>query len=867
LVTQAKPGLATSADQLRAEILSLIEALRRRPDVIVEDNPAFDPKWLDSVDRSSWKHWPNLKTFLLEHRMPPRAASAVASLENSSDEVMRMVGPATICANRRGLVLGYVQSGKTENFTSLAAKAADVGFKLIIVLSGIDDEIRRQTQLRFDQSVYGVGAEFSPDGVPFPAPPWNILTNADNDLITIQGADAHLTSSAVTSMVVKKNKTILERLQAWLAGSRSDVLNRLPVLVIDDEADQASLTNASSVDDPTEINRLIREILQLCKNSRYVAYTATPFANFFVNSNQLNGAQGNDLYPSDFILSLPTPAGYLGAADIYGLQPGMLRDGHECRPAGIHRSVPDTLDNGAAALGSAQGLRRAIMAFLLSTCALMRQRETEDIPCTMLAHVSQLNDDHGELAHAIRGALTELAEKAMSLVSSKALRNEFRLLYEEDFLVTHADIKRAGGLPVPDEMTAFDVIWPRLKSLLVYEQIEVRVVNSKQEGAPQYEGPAATDANLKAILVGGNLLSRGLTIPNLLCSYFLREPGHADTLLQMARWLGYRRDYVHLMRIYSTAECHDDFAAVAFAEQDVRNQIAEMRALGKTPREFAVRVRIRQGLMPTRRSVMQNVRVGTVNRNFAEQLLETRCFPEADLRWLSDATAHNQRKLTEVIQGKPVASVEGTGWKRITISSDKACSLIGGLRLHPAEPQFQTHTESFQQEIVKYIHSRREDGELGIWEIVICGLDARGSISPVTVAGISHIHPIQRGRETGGPGERFDRISNLGQGRDEYLAASSSEQEHNTKKGVKDTNGALYRKLRSPSTGRIFVYPISKHSNRSSGTTRTALFSDEFYESAPEFILGFGISFPGSDGAIAQSEQEFVNTTVSDTRS
>ena len=302
LVMQANPGLVLDVHALRVEIASVVEALRHRPDILSAQNAEFDPKWLDSVDRSTWKHWPALKKFLLDHRVPPRSAAGTASLETSSDAVLRMVGPANIISSRRGLVLGYVQSGKTENFTSLTAKAADVGFKLIIVLSGIDDEIRRQTQLRFDQGVFGVGSEFSADGVPFPFPPWNKLTNAQNDLIVLQGADAYLSTgsagsvTAVTAMVVKKNKAILERLKGWLAAANVDVLSALPVLVIDDEADQASLTNASSVDDPTEINRLIREILGLCANSRYVAYTATPFANFFVNSNQLTGAHGNDLY-------------------------------------------------------------------------------------------------------------------------------------------------------------------------------------------------------------------------------------------------------------------------------------------------------------------------------------------------------------------------------------------------------------------------------------------------------------------------------------------------------------------------------------------------------------------------------------------
>jgi len=230
--------------------------------------------------------------------VPPRSSEVLASLDQSSELVLAQLGAPTVARQRFGLVIGYVQSGKTENFTALVAKAADAGYKLVIILSGIDDEIRGQTQGRIRTHIWGAGDDYSKDGVKYPRRRWNELTGLFADFQTpTSTANNVLGDDRPTCLVVKKNGAILRRLKGWLSDASVNLKESLPVLIIDDEADQASPNVASTDPDerPTVINRLIREILTTFNKSRYVAYTATPFANFFINAEKLEGRFDDDL--------------------------------------------------------------------------------------------------------------------------------------------------------------------------------------------------------------------------------------------------------------------------------------------------------------------------------------------------------------------------------------------------------------------------------------------------------------------------------------------------------------------------------------------------------------------------------------------
>ena len=290
------------------------------------------PDWLSELDRSDWHYWPTLRQYLITNKNWP--LDSVRSLDDASDRILRQLeAPDTDNFDTRGLVLGYVQSGKTANYTATIAKAADAGFRVFIVLTGIDNGLRKQTNRRLKRELVG-GLNLRGGSV---APPpiglrWHEFTT-DTEHGDFQPGNANhaaLQGSQPVLLVVKKNGHVLRRLLQWLDNASEDVLARVPLLMIDDEADQASVdtkgTPAQRLDDdpdlkledPSVINQLIRGLLMRFRRRAYIAYTATPFANILIPANATHEHAGDDLYPRDFIIDLPKPRGYFGAEELFG---------------------------------------------------------------------------------------------------------------------------------------------------------------------------------------------------------------------------------------------------------------------------------------------------------------------------------------------------------------------------------------------------------------------------------------------------------------------------------------------------------------------------------------------------------------------
>lgn len=871
ILNQIRPLNPLSAAEVYPHVLSAINGFRVIPEGVVSSDANFDPTWLDRVDKTGWRRWENLKKYLLEFVSPVRTPADINSLDLCSDDVIRWAGPAELQAKRKGLVLGYVQSGKTQNFTALITKAADCGYKLVIVLSGVDNEIRRQTQSRVNRDVLGFSDEFTGAGVPYPRPRWEYFTDEENDFGNPPKKSKEvLSSDSPCCLVVKKYPTVLDNLISWLSNA-GDLLERVPVLIIDDEADQASPSTARDDEDPTRINACIRRIIMLFKNCKYVAYTATPFANFFINASSRTDEHGDDLFPSNFVRSLPLPKGYFGTADIYGLPPGVLRDGQEVAPAGICRLTEDSPEQ-FGDIDDANvpaGLNRAVSNYYISTALLLLRTGSFDVPTSMLVHVSHLNNDHEDNRNAVEAAVSQLRSAAFSNFGSGVLRKTLEDLYREDYL----DQEQSFKSTFPDveiSFPGFDEVWSNVLKLLREDHVEVRVVNGDEGRAPDFEGLNSPERNIKVILVGGNLLSRGLTIKNLLVSYFLRDPGQADTMLQMARWLGYRRNYAYLMRIFCSEQCHRDMEAIAGAEQDVRNQISELNTQGKTPAEFAIRVRIREGLLPTRRNAMRSVTSGALNGNFGAQLRESREFPEDNLQNVVRQHESNLLSLRSALGGVSPALVPGSGWNRYVVDSGIAVRFIEALSLSDREWPTGNPGLSGKTLLLNYIRQRMAHGELSRWEFLICGLQRNAGLGSFEILPGVNVNPIERGRELIPP-QRMSRISNLSEGKDEYTAASPEERAAASAarpKPIGNSNGKAYRQMRSPDLGRIFVYPISKFSNHPDhgGGNGVPLFLRNDLGSVPDYMLAFGISLPGSASAIEDAMTEYTNQTVVEPR-
>lgn len=546
------------------------------------------PDWLRGLDRSTWHYWPALRQFLLG---PNKGwePSALRSLDDSSDRIVRQLAPpATEQFDIRGLVLGFVQSGKTANYTAVIAKAADAGYRLVIVLSGIDNGLRRQTNIRLKRELVGY-----PDNRPTAVrmPPmgrqWHEFTLEDlnGDFRPGFANHAALQGSQPVLLVVKKNGPVLRRLLRWIDEAPPEVRRTLPFLLIDDEADLASVDTRGTYqlegedppdqnyEPPAVINGLIRDLIGRFERRAYVAYTATPFANILIPHDTFDPRVGNDLYPKDFIVDLPKPSGYYGAEEFFGRMDGAQSDGTD--GLDVIRNVADT---DIATLQAGQlpaSLVTALHDFVLAGAA-RAQRGEADAPATMLIHTSQLIVVQALLCGLVTGQFSELRDE-WRYQRGNGILGRLRERWESEFCPMTRSLH-------PDRDVGFEAIEPHIGTF--FEAVQVREINSSTGEVLDYE----REPSLKAIAVGGNRLSRGLTLEGLLVSFYIRRSVSYDTLMQMGRWFGFRAGYEDLTRIYTTAELAGWFNELAFVEHRLREDIQVYESQGLRPYEVGMRI-------------------------------------------------------------------------------------------------------------------------------------------------------------------------------------------------------------------------------------------------------------------------------------
>lgn len=518
-----------------------------------------DP-WFDAERAAAGYYW----NAYVDYLRTKKHWTSIDDLDRSTSAVIANTANPTQPAlyQAKGLVVGHVQSGKTANFTGVIAKAADAGCRLVIVLTGTTNILRRQTQRRIDKELVGrelVGDDYEldPDWVDFASHgglpsklgsfDWLRLTGPEADfrllgygspVLEFKKADpskpffdpANLLPEEARIMVVKKNATVLAKVAKNLKPYEKTLAD-IPALIIDDESDQASLDTtkptAGQVKQRTKVNGAIVRLLKLLPRAQYIGYTATPFASVFVNPDDQEG-----LFPRDFIIALDPPPGYMGAAqfhDIDGVEPG--RPSNE---ADLVRSVrgPDE---------DPENLLQAIDSFVLAGgIKLFREAALgSKFPHhTMLVHVSQIVDDHTAMA-----ALIERTVAAAGYRSPDGVRR-LRRLWETDFAPVSGRRGPVGGQP-----TTFEELIPGLSTCvdrLFSERRSAMIINGQKES----DTPDFDRDHVWRILVGGNKLSRGYTVEGLTVSYYRRRADAADTLMQMGRWFGYREGFADLVRLY-----------------------------------------------------------------------------------------------------------------------------------------------------------------------------------------------------------------------------------------------------------------------------------------------------------------------------
>lgn len=556
----------------------------------------------------------------------------LASLDESTDAVMELLeGPERPGPwDRRGLVLGHVQSGKTANYAGLLCKAADAGYRLLIVLAGMHNVLRLQTQLRLDRDFLGYKSTSvgSPEGFT-----WVGVGNIDRrpraDFLTTRTAGGDFNRAAADRagiapegrpllLVVKKNARILQNLNAWVGDflvPRGDTTG-IPLLVIDDEADQASVDTGDQeftdgVPDPDyepkRVNAEIRRLLKAFHKSAYVAYTATPFANILVHDQRETDEHGADVFPRSFIINLPRPSSYIGPVEVFAI----AREGAEEADVldafrEVDQAHEDWLpqDHDRAHIPTFEGAARippslteAVMAFVL-TGAARRARGQMNKHNSMLIHVSRFKDVHRVVHGQVDEWFTTFRRELRYAPADVTRR--LSDLWHSDFLPSSAR-SIANGFDPGIAMPTWETVRDQLAE--VVDRIKVVVVNSDSLEPLDYEASSATGLNV--IAVGGDKLSRGLTLEGLSISYFLRASRMYDSLMQMGRWFGYRHGYVDLCRLYTTEDLRLHYRHVAAAAEEVRQQLDHMQALGETPERYGLKIRAHPLLLVTARNKMR----------------------------------------------------------------------------------------------------------------------------------------------------------------------------------------------------------------------------------------------------------------------
>lgn len=615
-----------------------------------EDQQNRDTSWWTAIYKQEIEnyYWDRYSTFLSQS-LPP---DVVKTIDTDTDIIMNnLENPAGEQFSRYGMVVGHVQSGKTGNYSSLICKAADAGYKFIVVIAGGINNLRNQTQERLNESFIGqtkgvqVGAGVG--NTRRESMPYSLTTierdfnKRDADRLA-QGLNFDNINVPIL-LVIKKNTRTLANVIDWLEkqyrGNRIDHA----MLVIDDESDYASI-NTKEEEDPTAINSKLRKLLSLFQKYAYVAYTATPYANIFIDHQATNESIGDDLFPKDFIYALDAPSNYFGArkifienADLYlvPIEDEKFNIPYSHKKDFVLTELPESILDG-------------IRLFILNIAA-RRLRGQSNKHNSMLIHATRFTDVHKLLAVLVEDYLKDIKKNVMAYSHlPDALDQSVYILKLRQTFDKHLSKIEFSWEQMLQEFSAY------------IESIVVREVHQKTAVPLEYRKDIVTNA----IVIGGASLSRGFTVEGLSVSYFLRNTIFYDTLMQMGRWFGYRPGYEDLCRIFMPNDRIMDFADIIRATEDLILDFKLMSEQKKTPNDFGLAIQENpdSALQITARNKQKNIEEFYYNMRLDGTLKET-----SYLRTTDQDIKHNIKVLKNLLDKLPnVGDVDGTKvWKQV----------------------------------------------------------------------------------------------------------------------------------------------------------------------------------------------------------
>ncbi|MBF0688427.1 MAG: Z1 domain-containing protein [Cellulomonas sp.] len=758
--------------------------------------------------RSGDVNWPPLEKRLVRKL----GSESAAKIDAASSKVVAMLDhPATPEFAAKGLVVGHVQSGKTSNFTAVICKAADRGYRMFIVLSGVHNALRAQTQARLVSDIVGANPTF-----------WHQITSAERDFVPPANAASLLAvKDQALLLVVKKNAVVLRKLRRWLL-SASEHLAQVPTLIIDDEADQATVATKT-------INPLIADIVEGLPKVCYVGYTATPFANLVIDPSD-----ERDFYPRDFVLSLERPSSYQGPETLFGRR---ALDGEDPAdvPGGLdvirdiaEEELPDLRPRSRADIPGfapriTDSLRDALLWFWLATAARRCRSGTAE-HSSMLVHAHSDTRVHDSYAEPLR-QFRSLTLGALRSGDTR-LETELRRLW-------HDETSRVPASELGESPLAFADVFALLTA--VVSDTDVILDHYRSQDRLNYDGGPRT-----VIAVGGNTLSRGLTLEGLVVSFFVRSADVYDTLLQMGRWFGYRPGYSDLPRIWMPAQLRDWYAHLATVEEEIRREIDRYLVEHKSPLDLAVRIRSHPKMRISAAGKMTNaVRAAAA---YGGELVESRYFPVAPKEeagaWLDrNAAAVNDFLTRCAIRGREDSATVPASTGKVLwrgVSSRDVVTFLESYSFH------ERSVEADRDLLVRYIDGRVRAGGLKSWNVAVMGQPTARALKVLELPHGASVGMVRRSRLKNSPITACADIKTLSGSRDEAIDLVVSA-------GAAKLGRTGYARLRveqTPETGLVLLYPIDPLSP-------TTLRGREELDAPADVVWGAALVFPqpsvGSD--------------------
>jgi len=689
--------------------------------------------WLDDL-RSEIDpyYWSRYKRLLGKNNFSPKV---ISSLDLVTDKILdHLENPRKEGKwSRKGLVVGHVQSGKTANYTGLVSKAADSGYKVIIILAGLLNALRNQTQERIDEGFVGFDSAlqlqasslgekrvgvglYKSDRSPVP-----LTTNTedfDKKIATqLRAQLKHFNEPVV--LVLKKNVSILRNLIDWLKNNNQD-LSKYPMLLIDDEADHASVNTNKPDEDPTTTNKRIRELLSLFDQNSYLGYTATPFANIFIDPETEDEMLNDDLFPEDFIVSLDAPTNYVGSKRIFEEDGDLdilreLDDYEDILPLKHKKGdLPEIL---------IPSLKEAIRSFILAKACRNLRGQTKNHN-SMLVNVSRFTDIQSHIKLLIHLYLTELRESVtnhFALPEPTALQNPYM-----------GQLKNTWD----NEFSGTEFSWHQVQAELkkAISVISVIEVNGSRNAEPLDYNKRDYPNGRNLIAVGGLSLSRGLTLEGLTVSYFLRNSIMYDTLMQMGRWFGYRTKCEDLCRIYMSEDAISWYAHISKATEELRDEFKTMEKAKMTPRDFGLCVRSHpETLIVTARNKMRSGQSVIRQISLEGRLVETSTLIKSE-----NVVSENHKALINLLDqvpnsSKPPITINQPGFLFKSIPAGAISIFLSEFINHPASQK------TDKKPLIDYLEILERNG-MDSWDVILVSVSGTDNIK---IKNIPSLHGVE----------------------------------------------------------------------------------------------------------------------------